>query len=98
MIGLLFLALGYILYYMSVIAANAYARLIRTGFDLYRFELLSKFRLELPDNLDDEMDQWRAISQFLISAKDLGEVNFSYLHPKGSDQKDNPEAEQTVQK
>ena len=45
--------------------ARAYAEQLRSGFDLYRTDLLKQMRMPLPNDLDEERELWERIGLFL---------------------------------
>jgi hypothetical protein len=45
--------------------ARTYAEQLRSGFDLYRTELLKQMRLPLPDTLEEERELWESIGLFM---------------------------------
>lgn len=55
-----------------------YGNMIRSSFDLFRFELLKQFKLELPPDSKREYDLWKKISEFIAIGERLGSLNFEY--------------------
>jgi hypothetical protein len=71
-IGLLFLVGGYILYCVSIPIAQSFGSLIRTSYDLYRFELLRKLNHRLPKTIAEEKGFWQKITEYMIAGDRLG--------------------------
>ncbi len=80
-IGIGLLVAGYLLYRVGVNVAEDYGLSIRTGFDLYRFDLLVKLRQPLPTTLMQERDTWEVLCEFLVAGDKFGDINFTYIHP-----------------
>ena len=57
-----------------------YGYLIRSAFDLFRFDLLKQFRMEIPCSLDDELESWEDICDFLNLGNQDGHIKFDYHH------------------
>jgi len=57
-----------------------YGNMIRSSFDLFRFQLLKQFNLKLPKDLDlkQEYDLWSKISEFITIGEYRGTLNFKY--------------------
>jgi hypothetical protein len=69
-----------ILFLLAVIeAARGQAAVLRTCFDLFRFQLLKELRIELPVDLAAERNTWSAINQLLLYED--SESNLKYVHP-----------------
>jgi len=62
---------GLLLYTIAVNAARDFGYFYRAGFDLYRMDLLLKFKRELPKSLDEEQNLWLEISEFLAVGENL---------------------------
>lgn len=75
-------ALGFVVswlfYRASFPIAMQYGNLIRSSFDLFRFDLLRQLRFELPKESDAEYDLWRKISEFITLGDRLGSLHFEY--------------------
>ena len=80
-IGLLFFASGYIAYRLCIPTAVNFGLLIRTSYDLYRFELLRQLNHPIPRSIQEEKDLWATISEYMIAADRLAfqpsEINYS---------------------
>jgi hypothetical protein len=67
----------------TLVNVAIYGDLIRSIFDLFRFDLLKLFRLELPNNSTEEGQIWNKLSSFLIFGRQKNPmVNFDYHHDK----------------
>jgi len=76
---------GYSLYIMSVPVAKTMGLLIRSSFDLYRFDLLEQLNYSIPTTLSQERKLWLKVSDFIVTAGNLGwlPLEFEYnLHHK----------------
>jgi hypothetical protein len=71
LVSLVFLIGGYILYIFALPAAEAFGLLIRSGFDMYRFDILRQMNQRIPRNLDDEKNLWRELSEYIIAGSTL---------------------------
>lgn len=80
-LGIIAFFIARMFYEASLVNVGQYGSMIRSSFDLYRFDLLSALHFPLPKDLDEEIDRWRAISRFLVSGTDLGTPEFIYEHP-----------------
>jgi hypothetical protein len=80
--GVLMLVLAYLFYRATLPIARQYGNMIRSAYDLFRFELLKQFNLPLPQNLNAERDRWRQLSEFVAVGEQLGSVNFQYRFPE----------------
>lgn len=92
LLGILFIALGYLIYRISVIAAVEFSKIIRSGFDLYRFELLKALHQRIPKDLDEERAIWEKICHILISGDELSrtipELNYTQSDSEESSKED----------
>ncbi len=82
MIGLILAGFAYGLYSVGVNAAEDYTLFIRSGFDLYRMDLLKQLNQPLPKDLQDEKQTWMTLTEYFIAANRLGreEINYSYVY------------------
>jgi hypothetical protein len=71
-IGFLFIFIGFLLYTVALPVAEGFGALIRTGYDLYRFELLRQLNQPIPANDTEESHTWKKISELFIAGKNLG--------------------------
>jgi hypothetical protein len=67
-------------YEASLLNVSQFGSMIRTAYDLYRFDLLEKLNLPLPKDLNSEKDIWQQISEFFVGGDAFGKVNFNYYH------------------
>jgi hypothetical protein len=72
---------AWVFYEASLFNVNQFGDMIRTAYDLYRFNLLDALRLPLPVSLDDEKQTWLLVSQFMVGNDKFGKVHFEYEHP-----------------
>lgn len=81
-IGVLSLGVAIGFYYVALPQAQQYGNLIRSAYDLFRFDLLMKFRQDLPKNLADEEQSWKVFSEFFAVGKRAGKepINIEYVH------------------
>ncbi len=93
--GLLFLAcfwgglfLAWLTYRSALGSALLYAQQIKTGFDLYRHELLKQMRLELPKEPSKEPELWNKISQLLYNNN--RNVELQYKDPDAAKTQNSP--------
>lgn len=79
------LVMAYFFYNATLPAARQYGNLIRSAYDLFRFDLTEQLRLELAEDSDDEHDKWKIWSEF-VALGDLERTRdaFVYYHPAGS--------------
>ena len=77
---MLFIVAGYIAYRLSIPIVVNFGLLIRTSYDLYRFELLRKLNHPIPKSIQEEKNFWEKISEYMIAGDRLGfqPVEFSY--------------------
>lgn len=92
LIALLLIFIGYRIYDIAVNAAQDFSLFFRTGFDLYRIDLLKQLYRQLPNNLADERNMWLSISTFLIAGErlifDERKVNYpAYKYYDNNDEK-----------
>lgn len=97
-LGLFFLAFGYFLYRAATIMARAYANLIRSGYDLYRLELLKNLNIPMTNDFEHEKKIWYNLSNFFNNGGDIGTKPIvPYFKPKGEDVKPLPPQQKTIQ-
>lgn len=76
-------------YEASLFNVEKLGEMIRTTYDLHRFNLLEAMHLKLPLSLAEEKKKWREISHFATGNFDYKEddfltedtINFHYIHP-----------------
>lgn len=71
---------GYALYLLSIPVAKTLGLLVRSSFDLYRFDLLKQLNYSIPTSLSQEQKLWLKISDFIVTAGNLGRqpLEFEY--------------------
>lgn len=57
---------GLIFYAAAVRSASGFTSLVRTAFDLYRWNLADAFQVERPKNIKEERNVWDNISQLVV--------------------------------
>jgi hypothetical protein len=72
------IAVTAIICYISTQVATAYATMKCSAYDLFRFELLSRMKLEMPTDSYCEYDQWQKISEFIDIGEAFGPLTFDY--------------------
>lgn len=82
-IATILIFVAYWIYRIGVNAAEDFGQFIRTGFDLYRFNLLKEMHQKLPEDLADEKSIWGVLTEYLIAGNRLGmkETNLKYSYP-----------------
>lgn len=78
-IALLILLLAWLMYSNALHAARAYGELIKTAFDLYRWNLLDAFHLAYPEKTEEEPELWEKISGFVFRGYPLDLVSIQKL-------------------
>jgi len=83
-IGILFGVFGYLLYHLAVSAGETFSSYVRTGFDLYRFDLLKKLNFEIPATIEKERVIWNKVNELFTAGDDLGlsPLKIEYKHQK----------------
>jgi hypothetical protein len=74
----------WIFYEASLLNVSQFGDMIRSSYDLYRFELLKALHLKLPNTLVEERQTWMLLSQFMVGNDMFGEVDFEYEHQKNN--------------
>jgi len=79
-IGIVMLVLGYIFYSFALPVAEGFGTLVRTAYDLYRFDLLRQLNQEIPSNDEEEGILWHRLSQLFIAGRNytVKPLQFSY--------------------
>lgn len=70
-LAVLFGLFGYAMYNAAVNTAQDYTLFIRTGFDLYRTDLIRQLKFEIPKNFDGEKELWLSLSELYSSGERL---------------------------
>lgn len=71
-LGFVWIFVGYVLYILSIPVAKTMGLLIRSSFDLYRFDLLKQLNYSIPRTLTQEKKIWQKISDFIVTGGNLG--------------------------
>lgn len=71
---------AYLWYRAAVEQYRAFAGILTTGLDVFRFDLLQQMRLALPADLEAERVLWDSVNRALTYGE--SSVNLSYQHPK----------------
>lgn len=82
-VGFLLLALSYLFYLASFPPAKQYGNLVRSAFDLFRFELLQDLHIKLPAQARAEFSLWAKLSDFMALANlenHSGDADLVYRH------------------
>jgi len=77
-IGFATLAIAWFFYNASLMNVSKYGNLIRSSYDLFRFNLLEKLHLPLPTNSEEEKMRWRDVTNFVTIGELYGEIPFDY--------------------
>jgi len=64
--GLLALMVNYFFNRASIYSVGSFGMMIRSAYDLFRLDLLEKFRLQVPDNSVDEFFVWKNLTELLV--------------------------------
>lgn len=76
--GFVTLAIAWFFYNASLMNVSKYGNLIRSAYDLFRFNLLKKLRLPLPTDNRSEKETWKKVSDLVTIGEIYGEIPFSY--------------------
>ena len=77
-IGFATLAIAWFFYNASLMNVSKYGNLIRSSYDLFRFNLLEKLHLPLPTNSEEEKMLWGDVTNFVTIGELYGEIPFDY--------------------
>jgi hypothetical protein len=82
LMGVLIIGVGIFFYNATIPAARQYGGLVRSSFDLFRFELVKQLRLKLPMDSDEEHDLWVKWTKFVALGSLAGEYMpvIDYIH------------------
>lgn len=76
---------GFFFYNASLPAARQYGNLIRSAYDLFRFDLAKQLKMELFEHSDKEYDTWKIWSEFVaLGSLEKERLPFTYHHPTDS--------------
>lgn len=78
------MALSWVAYRGTIAAASSLKVVLASAFDLYRFNLLSALHLPLPDDLTQEIDRNKTLSEFLAFPEGKSPLSpgIKYYHPE----------------
>ena len=65
MAGVFALGIAWFFYSASLLNVTKYGNLIRSSYDLFRFNLLDRLHLKLPPNIQKERRLWENVSEFI---------------------------------
>jgi len=69
---------SYFLYFLATKNYSVFAELVRTGVDLFRFQLLQALHIALPNGIRDERATWAALQKVSTFGSEV--VDLSYQH------------------
>lgn len=69
-IGVAFILLGRILYEITLTITREFSKIIRSGFDLYRYDLMRALSIPIPKEFENEKISWLKVSNFIIAGED----------------------------
>jgi hypothetical protein len=74
--------LAYFFYLLTVTSYAAFADLMRTSVDLYRFSVLRAMHIPLPKGIRQERHTWRALQNVTVFGEDDVELSYAEDQPK----------------
>ncbi len=80
----LFMILAYALYRFSTMTAVVMGELIKSGFDLFRHEILKKMNITIPEHIEEERNLWYRLANYISS----GEPFYYPSNEKATEQKE----------
>jgi hypothetical protein len=88
-LALLSLFVSWSFYQASLLNVSQYGNLIRSTFDLFRFNLLESLHIPLPEDSSNrvgigEQFLWRKLSELISIGHVNSPIHFKFLHPKRS--------------
>lgn len=72
--GVIALAFVFFFHKASIISVSTFGVMIRSAYDLFRLDLLKRFRLKMPKNSDDEFFMWKNLGELIA----LGQHSLSF--------------------
>lgn len=78
--GVLLVILSMLFYQASLPILAEYGSLIRSSFDLFRFDLLKQLKQKAPKDSEEELDTWRKISEFITIGDPERTLKFDYAN------------------
>jgi Ca2+/Na+ antiporter len=91
LLGIVALCIAWFFYTASLLNVAKYGNLIRSSYDLFRFNLLEKLHLKLPTDSEKEKELWEQLSRFVTVGTVFDANNFTY--PSHFDKEDAEDAE-----
>lgn len=92
-LGGLAVFLSIVFYRASLVSVAEFGDMIRSAYDLFRFDLLQKLHLDLPANSKMERNQWSTICDVITKGFVWEEAEtLTYKHPPESPHNPSPEA------
>jgi len=76
--GISSLMIAWFFYTASLLNVTKYGNLIRSSYDLFRFNLLEKLHLKVPADIDEEKLMWRKVTDFVTIGNIYGKKYFNY--------------------
>lgn len=74
------LILSLLFYQASLINVSQYGNMIRSTYDLFRFDLLKQLHLPLPKDTNEESDTWKKLSELFTIGEKNSPLYFEYEH------------------
>jgi hypothetical protein len=84
-LGLVAIGVSWFFYRASFPLVQQYGNMIRSAFDLFRFDLLRQLKQELPEDSEEEYDLWRKISEFIAVGERFGSLPLEYKYQTAAD-------------
>jgi hypothetical protein len=87
MIGTVSLIFVFLFYRASLVSVSEFGGMIRSSYDLFRFDLLKALHFKLPEDSRSERELWEEIGQVVMKGYswDREEPSFIYLHDPHSE-------------
>ncbi len=87
LVGCAIMIVCFFFFYRATLpVAQQYVALLRSTFDLFRFDLLRQLRIAPPEDSPSERDKWRKISEFITRGDSFGPLHFDYQVSNGAGQ------------
>lgn len=87
-LGILAGAAAWFFYVASLFNVSQYGHMIRTAYDLYRFNLIEALHLKLPTTLQQERQLWRRIGYFMVGNDQWEQLEYKETLEKHPDTPD----------
>lgn len=62
---------AFLTYRLAVMSVRGFGEMVKSSFDLYRADLATHLRLQLPENPEDERKMWNLVSRMMIYRSDM---------------------------